>query len=210
MKYDSYKHHRRSIRLRGYDYSRTGLYFVTICTDNHQCLFGDIINDVMILNDAGMMVENCWNDIPTHFPHAELDEYVIMPNHVHGIISIRMGVDGNVIDGDGGNDGNDGIVVVGVGAKNFSPLRDDRHQPRGTSKTIGSIIRGFKIGVTNWMRQNTTVYDVWQRNYWEHIIRNENELDKIRTYISNNPLKWQDDKLYDYHVNGNGMSKKQL
>lgn len=197
MKYNPDKHHRRSIRLKGYDYTRIGVYFVTICTENRLCLFGEIIDDVMVLNDAGQVAENCWNDIPNHFPHVELDEWVIMPNHVHGIISITMNVDGADYDR-----GDDGIAIV-VGAKNFSPLRDARDEypyPRGTSKTIGSIIRGFKIGVTKWMRNNTNVYHVWQRNYWEHIIRNENELNKIRTYIRNNPLNWQNDKLQSNSV----------
>ncbi len=184
MKYNPDKHQRRSIRLQGYDYSQMGSYFITICTYNRRCMFGEIIDEVMILNDAGQMAEKCWNNIPAHFPHVQLDEFVIMPNHVHGILGITMNV---------------------VGAKNFSPLQNhDAHihdniprtqRPCGTIKTIGSIVRGFKIGVTEWVRQNTNIYDVWQRNYWEHIIRNENELNKIRSYIRNNPMKWHDDKL---------------
>jgi len=121
MKYNPEIHHRRSIRLKGYTYSQAGAYFVSICTQNRECLFGV------------------------------------------------------------------------VGAKNFSPLQPGQ-RPRGTSKTIGSVIRGFKIGVTKWMRTQTNVYDVWQRNYYEHIIRNENELDRIREYIVNNPLKWEFDR----------------
>ena len=93
------RQNRRSIRLQGYDYSQAGAYFVTICTQNKECLFGDIANGKMVLNDAGRMAEKCWCDIPVHFPHAGLDEWVIMPNHVHGILS---------------------IVDSPVGAKNFS------------------------------------------------------------------------------------------
>ncbi|NLY75111.1 MAG: hypothetical protein GX075_07375 [Firmicutes bacterium] len=193
MKYNPDKHHRRSIRLKGYDYSLIGAYFITICTKNRQCLFGEIIDDTMVLNDAGRVADNCWNNIPAHFPHVELDEWIIMPNHIHGIILITMHLNRDVV----------------VGAKNFSPLprpdipdisdirdiHDNHPRPRGTSKTIGSIVRGFKIGVTKWMRHNTDVYHVWHRNYWEHIIRNENELNKIRNYIRNNPLNWRNDKL---------------
>lgn len=86
--FDPDKHHRRSIRLPGYDYSRAGAYFVTICAQDRACLFGDIADGVMRLNDAGRVVERCWHEIPIHFPHVELDEFVIMPNHVHGIIVI--------------------------------------------------------------------------------------------------------------------------
>ena len=175
------RQNRRSIRLRGYDYSQAGAYFVTLCTHNRQCLFGEMVDGKMQLNEAGRVVENCWNDIPLHFPHVELDEWVIMPNHVHGILSIAVSPD--------------------VGAKNFSPLQCSlKHQsaqrPCGTSKTIGSIVRGFKIGVTKWLRNNTPIHDVWQRNYWEHIIRNEPELHHIREYIHNNPAQWELDRLY--------------
>jgi REP element-mobilizing transposase RayT len=120
-------HHRRSIRLRGYDYSQVGAYFITICTHERICLFGEVVDGEMRLNNAGRMVEQCWNEMPTHFPHVKLDEYVIMPNHVHGIL----------------------VITVAVGAISFSPLQ----MPHGTSKTIGSVIRGFKIGVTKWFRQ---------------------------------------------------------
>ena len=193
MKYGQALHHRCSIRLSGYDYSRAGAYFITICTQNRQYLFGQIVDGMMRLNDAGGIAQQCWNEIPIHFPHLELDEFVIMPNHVHGIVVIT---DAN----------------AAVGAKNFSPLQPPPHsplqsplqppprrttqQPCGTSKTVGSIVRGFKIGVTKWMRQNTNIHDVWQRNYWEHIKRDESELNRIRQYIHNNPAQWELDRLY--------------
>lgn len=184
MKYNPEIHHRRSIRLRGYDYSRAGAYFITICTYHRECLFGEIIDGKMDLNDAGRVAEQCWNDIPGHFPYVELDAFVVMPNHVHGILII---MDENV------GTQNSAMQNIGmkneVGVKNISPLQLNQ-PPHGTSKTIGSIIRGFKIGVTKWMRQNTEFYQIWQRNYYEHIIRNENELNRIRTYIVNNPEKW--------------------
>lgn len=120
------------------------------------------------------MVERCWDDIPNHFPHVELDEFMVMPNHVHGIVVIADS-------------------PSSVGAKNFSPLQN---RPHGTSKTIGSIVRGFKIGVTKLMRQYTDVHNVWQRNYWEHVVRNEQELNHIREYIRDNPANWSMDTLY--------------
>jgi REP element-mobilizing transposase RayT len=167
MKYNAKVHKRRSIRLKGYDYSQQGMYFVTVCTHNHHFLFGHIAEERITLNNAGRFTNKCWLEIPEHFPHVALDEFIIMPNHIHGIIII--------------ND-------INVGANNYSPLQIN--QFRSPSKTIGSMIRGFKIGVTKWFRANTNVYNVWQRNYYEHIIRNENKLNKIREYIINNPLKW--------------------
>lgn len=129
----------------------------------------------MILNDYGKIAEQCWNDIPKHFPNAIMDEFVIMPNHIHGIIILN----------------NNGLII---GAKNFSPQQNER--PRGTTQSIGSIVRGFKIGVSKWFRQNSNIHSVWQRNYYEHIIRNEIELNKIREYILNNPLNWKTDENY--------------
>jgi len=139
-------------------------------------LFGDVVNGDMRLNELGKIARQCWLAIPEHFPHARLDEFVIMPNHVHGIIWIVDEMDAENI----------------VGAKNFSPLQSQ--QPRGTSKTMGSIIRGFKIGVTKWARQHTDVHILWQRNYYEHIIRDENELNRICEYIRYNPLNWAMDR----------------
>lgn len=168
MNYNPDIHHRRSIRLRNYDYSQAGAYFVTICTQGRECLFGKITDGIMRLNTAGGIAAKCWQDVPLHFPHAVLDTWTIMPNHVHGII----------------------VIERRVGAKNFSPLQN------GTSKTIGSMVRGFKIGVTKWMRRNTPVFSVWQRNYWEHIIRDEPEWHCIREYIQTNPARWQEDSLH--------------
>ena len=91
MRFDPDKHHRRSIRLKGYDYSQAGAYFVTICTKDRGCLFGEIIDGEMVLNPFGEVVQACWDDLPRHYPHVELDAFVIMPNHLHGIIIIRRG-----------------------------------------------------------------------------------------------------------------------
>lgn len=192
MKYNPDIHHRRSIRLKGYDYAKAGVCFLTLCTQHRECLFGDIAKGRMHLNAAGKTAVRCWHEIPNHFPHVRLDAFVVMPNHVHGIW-VMMDV-GNVI-----------------GAKDFSPLHrrttiqepNTKQRPCGTSKTIGSVIRGFKIGVTKWMRKHTTVFEVWQRNYWEHIIRDESEMNRIREYIETNPAKWEMDRLnpvWDMHT----------
>ena len=186
MSYNPNIHHRKSIRLKGYDYTQAGLYFITICCQNRECLFGNIINGEMILNDAGNIAKECWLAIPNHFPNVVLHEFVIMPNHIHGIIELK---------------------TKSVGAENFPPHismgvndsmgANDDSPLRSPSKTIGSMVRGYKIGVTKWMRQNTDVYDVWQRNYWEHIIRDEQSYQRISEYIINNPKNWNNDKFYN-------------
>lgn len=179
---------RCSLRLKEYNYSQAGAYFVTVCTKGRGYLFGDVVNGEMGLNECGENAEKCWREIPAHFPHVKLDEYIIMPNHTHGILLIIDTVGAK-------NFSPDNDLSKIAGAKNFSPLHDNI-RPRGTTKTIGSIIRGFKIGVTKWARQKMYINDVWQRNYYEHIIRDEKDLNRIREYIKNNPLKWTEDRYY--------------
>ena len=188
MPYNPSLYHRRSIRLKGYDYSQEGLYFVTICCHNRECLFGKIVDGEMILKDAGKIADDCWQEIPKHFPNAILHEYVVKPNHILGIVQFVGANQYSPNDNSPKIDDNDDMIR----AKDFSPLR--RCSP---SKTIGSIVRGYKIGVTKWMRQNTDVYDVWQRNYYEHIIRNEQSLKYIIAYIVDNPNKWNVDKYFN-------------
>jgi REP element-mobilizing transposase RayT len=180
---DVQKYHRRSIRLAGYDYSQAGDYFVTICVHDRMCLFGEIINGEMRLNDAGKIVKQCWDEIPAHFPHVVLDEYVVMPNHVHGIII---------------------LVNSDVGATHASPLHDASPQrnnvssarPRGPQRhSIASIVGSFKSATTKRINEHrgTPRLPVWQRNYYEHIIRNDESLNRIREYIITNPLRWHTD-----------------
>ena len=212
--YNPQMHNRRSIRFKGYDYTQAGLYFITICCQNRACLFGEIENGKMMLNDAGAIANDCWLNIPNHFPNAILHEYVIMPNHVHGIIEL-VGANNHSPETVGANNHspvsklhspvselhspvsklhspknkkNNNSVIGDNRAKNVSPLRSP-------SKTVGSVVRGFKIGVTKWMRQNTDTFYIWQRNYWEHIIRDDKSHENISQYIINNPTKWNNDKL---------------
>ena len=175
MKPESATYSRRSIRLKGYDYSSAGAYFVTICAKDRKCIFGDIEHEEMRLSEGGKIADECWRNIPMHYPSVFLDEYIIMPNHVHGVI---------LIDNDD------------VGVQNFEPLqrqvtRENKFQ-QIIPKSVGSIVRGFKTGVTKWFRQNTGVYTVWQSNYFDRIVRDDDELNRIREYIIYNPLKWAD------------------
>ncbi len=204
MKYNPQIHHRKSIRLKGYDYSREGLYFITICCHNRDCLFGEIIenNDLinptqqMILNDAGKIAIECWLQIPEHFPNVILHEHIIMPNHIHGIIELNGSLDFGV----------QNVMVQNVWVQNFEPLpptpppqppsRQQNAFQKIIPRSIGSIIRGYKIGVTKWFRKNTDLQTVWQRNYYEHIIRNEQSYQTIAEYIITNPEKWKDDKFF--------------
>ena len=169
--------YRRSVRLQDYHYSQAGAYFITVCTQERRALFGEIVDGEMVLNDAGRAVEHTWLAIPQHFPQVELDAFVVMPNHLHGI-----------------------VVISGspVGAKDFSPLHRINHppfRPVGTpAKSIGSIVRGFKIGVTKWFRERGDTRVVWQRNYYEHVIRGEESMSRIREYIQNNPARWEFDR----------------
>lgn len=187
------RHHRRSIRLKGYDYSRAGAYFVSVCTHDRICLLGDVISGVVQLSPIGTAALECWMKIPQHFADVELDEFIIMPNHVHGIIFIQ----------------NDDVHtnVQNVGVQYIEPLqrislqnesrRDEpkQHQYQHViSRSIGSIIRSYKSAVTRWCKQHRYEHFRWQRNYYERIIRNERELYEVRKYIINNPMKWELDE----------------
>jgi REP element-mobilizing transposase RayT len=190
-KYNPNIHHRRSIRLKGYDYSQAGLYFVTICVKNRECLFGNIADGEMILNDAGQMVESEWLKLPERFTNIVLHEYIVMPNHFHAILQI--------------------VGATLVAAQNNTVAQNnmidatEKGQPQGiapTRKTVGDMVGAFEsITTVEYIRgvknKNWKPFDgkLWQRNYWEHIICNEKSYQTISDYIINNPLKWNDDKL---------------
>jgi putative transposase len=146
----------------------------------------------MVLNDTGKIANDCWLQIPQHFPNAILHEHIIMPNHVHRIIELT----------DIGNVGAKHFSPISnindttVGANNHSPLQQHSPAFKSPSKTIGSIVRGYKISVTKWFRTNTDIINVWQRNYYDHIIRNHQTYETILNYIINNPMKWEDDKFF--------------
>lgn len=191
------RHHRRSIRLKGYDYSQAGLYFITLCVKHGQFLFGEIKNCEMRLNEAGKIANSCWLEIPNHYPTSQLHEYIIMPNHVHGIVEI-LNTERNVMNSESGIVGVEDDIgeEKHIGAEDITPLHHTMPHRISNSKTIGSMIKGYKIGVTKWMRSNTDVHDVWQRNYYERIIRDEKDYLVTSQYIRNNPLKWEEDEFY--------------
>ena len=180
MPYDPERHHRRSIRLKGYDYSQAGAYFVTVCTHDRACVFGDVVDGEMRLNEYGAIVKDEWLRTDTLRENVVIDEYIIMPNHIHGIVII-MG------------DGRGTLQRASTG-----PIRaTHRVAPtaRGLiSNSIGAIIGQFKSIVTKDVRKMGFRYFKWQRNYYEHVIRNEDKLNRTREYVLNNPLQWQFDR----------------
>ncbi|MCL4487055.1 MAG: hypothetical protein M1570_02855 [Chloroflexi bacterium] len=185
----SFKHHRRSIRLRGYDYSREGAYFVTICTQNRKCLFGEIVNGEMQLNDPGAMIVRWWDELSCKFPTFEPDAFVVMPNHIHSVMVITCG-------GDQGTSGIEGHKVSNPQGLSQTVATPDLSKPA----TLGDIADWFKTMVTNEYTRGVKQLGwqpyfkkVLQRNYYEHIIRNERELRAIRQYIRDNPANWDHD-----------------
>ena len=186
MKHDADKQQRRSIRLPGYDYAQAGAYFVTIVTKDRMCLFGEIVDRKMLPNQFGPIVQSTWNDLPEHYPAVECDSFVVMPNHVHGIIELAHG------GADGDSDVGSGLKPARGVAAGPNPLRAG-FKP---APTLAEIIRAFKTFSarrTNGMR-NTPGVPLWQRNYYEHIIRSDDELMRIREYIANNPPQWEMDQ----------------
>ena len=180
QKYDAEKHHRRSIRLKEYDYSQAGAYFVTVCTHNRECILGEVANGEVLLSEFGKIVESVWFDLPKHYPNVELDAFVIMPNHVHGIIIV-----GDVAVGAGLID-HAGADHVGAG---FKPAPTRQY-------ALSEVVRGFKTFSARRINEirATSGTPVWQRNYYEHIVRDEDRLNRIREYIINNPMRWQFDR----------------
>lgn len=168
VRYDPAKHHRRSIRLKGYDYSQPGLYFLTIIAQDRRCLFGEVSGGELLSSDVGRMIALAWQCLPKRFPTIELDSSVVMPNHLHGIVVLN------------------------------------RPKPRATTRvapTIGDVVGAFKSLTTvefvrgarelRWPRLRTLL---WQRNYYEHILRDGQPLDRAREYILTNPARWEHDR----------------
>ena len=179
-KFDPKIRHRRSIRLKEYDYSQAGAYFVTIVTWQRESLFGKTTNKEMQLNQLGKIADECWQEIPNHFPNIELGAYVIMPNHIHGIIFIS--------DGRG--------AVLAPDEKNLHYEKGGETPPL-RKPTLGQIIAYFKYQSTkemNLLGNTGAVTRFWQRNYYEHILRNEKELKNKTEYIEANPLLREQDE----------------
>jgi REP element-mobilizing transposase RayT len=185
MKYDPKIHHRRSIRLTEYNYTLAGAYFITIVTHERECLFGEITNGEMNQNKFGLIAQQMWDKLPARFRNVEMGAFVVMPNHVHGIILLdgtRRGIVESATDS-------------GDRVTRYAPTTD-RQFGKMIPGSIPAIVRAHKSSVAyriNLMRglRNTPI---WQRNYYEHILRNADEANRIHLYIESNPSNWADDE----------------
>ncbi len=186
VRYDPEKHQRRSIRLREYDYRQAGAYFVTICTRNRECFFGEIVNGEMQLNDTGRIVKSVWAELPG-YEGVSVDEFVVMPNHVHGIIVLGV------------------VGATPCGCPSPRQARSASRQawsasgqaqgPAPTmSLSLPDVVHRFKSLSTARYRQRGFGGALWQRNYYEHVIRGGGELFRIRRYIEGNPKMWDIDR----------------
>lgn len=188
-------HHRRSIRLPGYDYTAAGAYFITICTQNRACLFGQVVDGEMRFSKIGKIAQAQWEQIPARFEKVEIGPNVVMPNHMHGILVVRAGLAPAP-----------GLVPapgVNMGQPQGPGQPQGSGQPQGLPrpKTVGDIVGAYKSLVVNeclkvYKSQNRFLGKVWQRNYYEHIIRDEQSYENIAAYILNNSRQWEEDQLF--------------
>jgi REP element-mobilizing transposase RayT len=166
MGFDPEKHHRRAMRLKGYDYSLPGMYFVTICVRERECALGEILNGNLYLSEFGEIAFNFWEPVTQHFPNVIIDQFIVMPNHVHAIIHICEGK---------------------------KPTLNQELTEHRSSPTLGNIIGYYKYQTTKQINQigENVGTPFWQERFYDHIIRNDEELNATREYIVSNPLKWE-------------------
>jgi putative transposase len=176
------RHHRRSIRVPDYDYSQPGAYFITIVTRGRECLFGEITKGEMHLSAMGQIAEECWRLIPEHFPSMELGVYVVMPNHVHGIIVMRDRSDADASERRG---------TIYRAPTNYRAPTERFQKP--VAGSIPTVIRTYKASVTRRIGREFNATGIWQRNYYEHIVRNDEEYNRIHLYIEANVANWVTD-----------------
>jgi REP element-mobilizing transposase RayT len=196
MNYDPKKHHRRSIRLRGHDYSGGGAYFITICAQDKKCLFGRVAEGEMVLNEAGQSIQRVWEDLPHRFPTVVLDAFQLMPNHLHGILVIPgAGLESALASATGAP-----IVQPGPKAAGTASQGTASRTP-----TMGGVVGAFKSIATIEVNriQSCVGRRLLQENFYEHIIRSVDSLEKIRGYIRQNPVRWCEDPENPDRLPGN-------
>jgi putative transposase len=193
MKYNPKIHHRQSIRLRGYDYSQPGAYFITLCTQNRECNLGEIINGEMKFTVRGLIIDEFWLKIPDHFPHVELDQFVVMPNHIHGIIVINDELLGEQ---------NIKETNINTNINTNTNIEGGETPPLRKKTTLGQIIAYYKYQTTKIINHvdNTPGLRIWQRNYYERIIRHDKILELARQYIFQNPFRWHKDPNHPHKL----------
>jgi putative transposase len=176
------KPNRRSVRLKDYDYSQPGWYFVTVCTKDKARFLGDIEDHAVILSEIGQIANSSWREIPDKYAHVSIDELIVMPNHIHGIIVISS---------------QEMPCEEAVGSKNSSRVSPSSISSGKITASLSVIIRQYKSRVKRWCTVNGFQHFQWQSRFHEHVIRNEADLYEIRNYIINNALKWSDDDEYE-------------
>jgi REP element-mobilizing transposase RayT len=204
---------RRSIRLKGYDYSQSGAYFVTICVRDGRCLLGQVVDSAIRLNDAGRMVREVWDALPEQYPGVEVHAFVVMPNHVHGIIVltddlVRATGEAQEPAPTGGPEMDESVGATPrgcpVGKSSSSYARGQALGPAPTGgMSLPDVVHRFKSFTTARYRHGVKEHGwppfagrFWQRNYWEHVIRDERGLRQIQEYIANNPARWAEDRMH--------------
>ena len=173
---DTLQSRRHSIRYPGYDYAQPGAYFVTIVTYHRECIFGQIVFKKIHLSPLGQIIGDLWEQIPMHFVNIEVEPFVIMPNHIHGIITIKDCR---------------GTIYRAPTADNHHDYLERFGNP--VPGSLSTIIRTYKAAVSRLAKKKLGITNIWQRNYYEHIIRNQSEMEKIGQYILTNPDQWADD-----------------
>ncbi|TFI53744.1 transposase [Mastigocladus laminosus UU774] len=185
------KYRVESIRLPNRDYAANGLYFVTICTRDRTCFFGDVIDGKVDLSEIGQIAQLYWAEIPDHFEHTYIDVYAIMPNHVHGIVVIDKphNVETRLSEAM-----RDSAIGASLHQPQTQPIDQSNKFAPLKNGSLQAIINAYKSSVTRWCRKNGQEHFGWQSRFYDHIIRADGSLDRIREYIVNNPIKWEDDK----------------
>lgn len=149
--------HRQSVRLKNYDYSSSGAYFITICAHGQRCIFGRVVDGEMLLAPLGVAIGRIWREIPRHYDFVKVDAFIVMPNHIHGIVLIK----------------------------------EKEGRKKNPKANLGGVIRGFKAAVTQWARKHTGYEKVWQRNYFDRVLKGRHRLEYYRYYIRTNPERWR-------------------
>ena len=180
------KYRIESTRLKHWDYSNPGFYFITICSKNMENMFGEIINNKMILNKLGIIVKHCWRDLPNHYKNCILDSFIVMPNHFHGIIQIT----GAIRDAS--------VEMIHESSLRESPQRIQHESPDRKQRRkmlLSKIIGRFKMQSSKKINMvNHAIYFHWQKSFYDHIVRTDDDLFRIREYIKNNPKNWDCDR----------------
>ena len=188
-KFDPNRQHRRSIRLQHHDYAAASCYFITICTYQRLQIFGEIRGDRMQLNEYGQVAHSYWQAIPEHFPNAQVFDFVVMPNHLHGIL--MMGSMKQTLQ-------DENAISPLLAISGSRPNQTKRTLGKPIAGSLGTIIGSFKSAVTKRINclRNAPGTPLWQRNYYEHVIRDQAALRTIQNYITNNPRTWKTDQLH--------------